>query len=399
MTLLGKVDISRMTMRGVDECDRKMLKELENRVSVVPLDEQLGLDKLPFKMTVGAMLEVANWVQQAESYEVAAKMLDKYTNIDIKDDTIRYITNIIGKIVYENDLKQAEKIYNDFNTCKLPFSKEKRDGDLFIQTDGAMFHTRERDENGFTWKENKLAIVFNSNDFHRWTTQKKIINHNNVEKIVIEHHKKLGKREYTAYIGNYEILQKFLLSCAIRNGYGTYKNTILISDGAKWIKTMKDTLFYDAVHILDFYHLAENIHKFSKLIYKDNESLAKEWADDICYRMRHSKTQSVLQILDKIDERKLNYQKGDFQLKRYILDNIDCVDYALYEKNDWFIGSGAIESGNRTVLQRRLKQPGMRWNLDSAQYVVTLVAKAKSNLWEEDVVYPVLRHFGVLNIG
>jgi pimeloyl-ACP methyl ester carboxylesterase len=40
------------------------------------------------------------------------------------------------------------------------------------------------------------------------------------------------------------------------------------------------------------------------------------------------------------------------------------------------------------VLQQRLKQAGMRWNIESAQPVLTLKAKAESDLWEKDVVIP-----------
>ncbi|MCL1918127.1 MAG: OmpA family protein, partial [Peptococcaceae bacterium] len=54
----------------------------------------------------------------------------------------------------------------------------------------------------------------------------------------------------------------------------------------------------------------------------------------------------------------------------------------------YFIGSGAIESGNKIVLQQRLKQASMRWNVSSAQPMLTLKTKCESNLWEKDAVIP-----------
>ena len=39
--------------------------------------------------------------------------------------------------------------------------------------------------------------------------------------------------------------------------------------------------------------------------------------------------------------------------------NKDKIDYSRYEHNGWFVGSGAIESSNKTVTQLRLKQAGM----------------------------------------
>jgi hypothetical protein len=37
------------------------------------------------------------------------------------------------------------------------------------------------------------------------------------------------------------------------------------------------------------------------------------------------------------------------------------------------------------VLQQRLKQAGMRWNVSTAQNLLTLKAKAESGLWHTDV--------------
>ena len=40
----------------------------------------------------------------------------------------------------------------------------------------------------------------------------------------------------------------------------------------------------------------------------------------------------------------------------YLNNNKDKIDYSTYEHNGWFVGSGAIESTNKTVVQLRLKR-------------------------------------------
>lgn len=52
-----------------------------------------------------------------------------------------------------------------------------------------------------------------------------------------------------------EEFKRFMFSLAVRNGYGKYKETVLIGDGATWIRSMKEELFPDAQQILDFSHL------------------------------------------------------------------------------------------------------------------------------------------------
>jgi hypothetical protein len=51
----------------------------------------------------------------------------------------------------------------------------------------------------------------------------------------------------------------------------------------------------------------------------------------------------------------------------------------------YFIGSGVIESSNKTILQRRLKQAGMRWDPVFAQNILSLITKQESDLWEQTV--------------
>jgi hypothetical protein len=374
-----------MVLRPKTKDDEVKLFDNYKIKSVVPLDEYLGLNKLPFKITIGAMLEIAYWVQRSHSYEDAEEGLKKYTKIIANNDTIRFVANEIGKIIFDIEYKKAEEAFKRFTSGEVKFPTKKIDHDLYIETDGAMFHSRQKDEDGHTWKENKLGMVFCSDTFYRWRDKK-----------TGERQKKIGIREYTAYVGKIEIFQKFLLACALRNGYGNHRNTILLSDGAPWIKNMKSLLFADTIHILDFFHLSENVSTFAKQYFNNDEDKYKPWVDEVKILLKESKYKTVINDLEKLDKRKL--RKCKFSLKQYIINNQNSIDYKSYESNDWFIGSGAIESGNKTVLQERLKQAGMRWNIQTAQFIVTLMTKAKSHLWESDVVKLILQHFGVENI-
>ena len=72
-------------------------------------------------------------------------------------------------------------------------------------------------------------------------------------------------------------------------------------------------------------------------------------------------------------------------MRTYLINNIDKVNYPEYKEKGYFVGSGAIESANKVVVQRRLKQAGMRWSVFGAQALLSLRAKVESNLWEKDV--------------
>ncbi len=144
---------------------------------------------------------------------------------------------------------------------------------------------------------------------------------------------------------------------------------MLLSDGAAWIRNLKEELFPDAQQILDFSHLCENTHAFAEFLYKTDECRAKIWAKEICDQLEDGKYEDILKALAAYKD--IAVPAGMVNLYNYISSNKASIDYPAYKKRGYFIGIGAIESGNKTVLQPRLKQAGMRWNPITAQYMLS----------------------------
>ena len=378
MTLVGKVNYDRMSLIPSRPNDKAKLQDLSKTRYIYPLDEALGLDVLPFKMTVGVMLEVAKESTRCESFEEAQKILEE-RNIIINDDTMRKVTNTIGGIVFNNDISAADAVWSKLQNGTLKFPKTKTKGVLYLEVDGAMLPTRQEGKQGTVYKENKLGMAFSSDNIYKWK-----------DKHGKEQHRIL-KREYTSLVGDSDIFQKLMLNLAIKNGYGYYKDTVLISDGATWIRNMKDLIFPDSQQILDFYHLKEHIHEYYKQRYNLDETKYVAISKQVSDLFYQSKLDNAIKLLKISQIKKTNTCLE--QLLQYINNNIDNIDYAKYRAKGYFIGSGAIESSNKTVLQRRLKYGAMRWHVASAQSVVTLVAKTRSQLWESDVVELVHRHY------
>ena len=298
-------------------------------------------------------------------------------HIDINDDTVRAVSNYVGNLVFQNDCKRAYEAYAALDGAKLNFAKDT-DGVLYIQTDGAALNTRLADENGSTWRENKLGEVFSSKNIHYWTDKKGNRQHH------------IQKKEYVSFIGNVCEFKKHLLACALRGGYGQFKETVIISDGATWIRNMIEEIFPDAQQILDFFHLCENVSTYAKCLFNMDEPKYKPWAKNICDSLRKSRYLDVLREIEVFKDKKPD--GCPVNLYGYISNNIKNIDYSTYVEKGYFIGSGAIESGNKIVLQDRLKRAGMRWNTATAQAMLTLKTKAESNLWFTDVEKPFLSY-------
>jgi hypothetical protein len=57
------------------------------------------------------------------------------------------------------------------------------------------------------------------------------------------------------------------------------------------------------------------------------------------------------------------------------------MNYPSYDKKGYSIGSGAIESAHRTVVQKRLKLAGQCWSLEGVQCVLSLSVLSMSGKW------------------
>ncbi|MDR2367109.1 MAG: UPF0236 family protein [Deltaproteobacteria bacterium] len=375
ITIKGEVTFERHVLRPRSNYDLRLLINLTGKKTVTPLDEYLNINNLPFKITPKAMLKIAYCSASELSYNSAANRL-REDNILISDETARQVTNYIGSLVYNYDNDKAEDIF--INRHKLNFSNDK-DDIIYIIPDGSMIHARDKDEQGCRWHENKLGVVFSSDNMHLVGTN------NGIKKY------KINKKEYVNFFGSVTQFQKMLFATAINNGYGRFKKTVLISDGADWISNMKDFLFPDAIHILDFWHVTEYIYELAKIFYNNDHTKYNPWVDKIKKDLLNSKYNSVIdEILDKekfITTKKILHSNKDInknnfsKCSNYLMSNIDKIDYKSYREQKLYIGSGHIESGNKSVAQERLKRPGMMWNIQSAQNLLTLRAKLKSDLW------------------
>ena len=382
-TIEGELIISRYVLRPKTNADKEKLKEMDGVTCIYPLDAALGINILPFKMTPQLMLKIARTAIQVPSYERTESILNNICNVEISDDTIRSVTNYLGALVVNDDSEKADAAKNIYESGKLDFTNGK-EGVLYMSVDGATVNTRKADDNGSTWRENKLAMAYNSNDITEYKNYEGELCH------------RINKRKYAAYIGGANEFKWRWLALALEAGYGQYKETVILSDGAPWIRNIQKELFSDAQRILDLFHLKENVGDYFKALFpKDSQKEERtEHTDKICEKLENGEWENVLEDLKQYKRRRI--PSNVVNLPKYIEDNKDAIDYPTYKNNGYVVGSGAIESSNKTVLQSRMKQAGMRWSLEQGQGIVALKARQESDMWEsvERLLY---KELGLLN--
>jgi len=97
--------------------------------------------------------------------------------------------------VFQKDCENAKNAYERLNAGKLSFSCKKSEI-LYIETDGAALNTRYNDQNGSSWRENKLGLVFSSDNLYSWHDKHGELQH------------QIQKKEYVSFIGSADEFQK-----------------------------------------------------------------------------------------------------------------------------------------------------------------------------------------------
>ena len=260
--------------------------------------------------------------QVAMSFEKASEMIEKFTGIKVSESLIRLVTEETGEKVFKQDMARAEESYKKPEiAAPYALNRHKKEGVLYIFTDGSTVNTTLEDENGSSWREMKLGLVFWDGDSISRKDGKKIIT----------------KKEYVSFFGGVEQFKKLLFDAAARAGYGKIRQVVFIGDGSHWIWNMCNELFPDAVQILDYYHLSENVHAFAKYLYPENEVKMKGWAKDILDKIDEGLVDEVLGSLPDLKNAKLPAQVPN--LKVYIENNRGRIDYRRYRLRGYYIRS------------------------------------------------------------
>jgi hypothetical protein len=126
--------------------------------------------------------------------------------------------------------------------------------------------------------------------------------------------------------------------------------------------------------ILDFYHAAEYLCEWSKVLHPDDEGRAAAVAEQLCHRLKHEGGVSVLARLGELDvsARGAPVREAHRVLLVYFGNQVHRMDYPTYHAKGWLIGSGPVEAACKQVVGQRMKGSGMRWGETGADAVCHL---------------------------
>ena len=158
---------------------------------------------------------------------------------------------------------------------------------------------------------------------------------------------------------------------------------VSITDGAPWIRNrILEHLPYIDAMLLDFYHLSEHIWDTAKCCLGDSDETRK-WAEDQLHEIKHVGPAGVLAAIAALSKKvRSNRKKKSLrQLRNYLTERWEMLDYRRALASGWDIGSGPTEAMCKN-LTLRLKRTGMKWDPSNAAAVMNLVALRESGQWD-----------------
>lgn len=341
-------------------CDRRNGKRLKGVYSGLIL---LGIHD---RCTPGLAAMVSAWSALLSSFEEVRQVLCDYG--------IVMGVKVIRKLAY----RYADRARAVQQAGQIPLNEDDslQGRRVVISTDGGRTRLREKKRGPKTvkgrtryhgsWREPKLLIIY----------------------VVDEHGKQ--EKSFNPFIdggfngpdGLFQLLKGYLESLCIQQA----DKVLFVADGAHWIWNRVPGLVKalglnsDRVYeLLDFYHAVEHLGKVAGLRKSWSAKERKSWISKQRRLLLKGESSSVVQAVQTLCRGRNS--KAIKTERDYFVRNEHRLAFPTVKALNLPIGSGAIESSIRRVVNLRLKGPCIFWYKENAEKIIMLRSYYKSGRW------------------
>jgi len=318
-TLLGKV-----TLR------RSVFEDEEGRHTRIPLDESLGVEGTSFSPGVRRFMARAG---SQSSFADASEDLAVYARLNVTAKQVQRVAEDVGRSVEDWNCRQVLAESSSEAPSPIPILYVSFDGTGVPMRKVELLATKGKGADGKArTREVKLGCGFTqtSTDEEGWP---------------------IRDPDSTTYVGAIESSELFGLRIyqeAVRCGCENANKIVILTDGARYNKTSASTHFPGAIHIIDLYHAREHLTDLGKALGTDKAQLAT-WSG----LLDMGRVEDLIEeARSRIDHLSLNPCVAEDCRKRmcYFQDNADCMRCAQLRLAGYFVDSGVVEAGCRTVI-------------------------------------------------
>lgn len=338
VTLAGEVVLSRRRYR-CGACGAE----------VVPLDELLGLE--PRSQHTLGVRERALWLVTELSYAKSARTLDELRGIGVSHGRVHAWVAEEGARIEAEARARTEAL---LGAHPERASSGRIAGDVWVSADGTMVN----DRGSGTHMEVKLGLVFTG-----------------AERVGKERWKLLDRHLVGATGSWTTFAERFTAACAAMGVYEA-ERILFVSDGAAAIRWIRERSFPDAVELLDWYHLVEQLrsgvgHRHEEVLSTAVGAAAPGDVEALLAILRsHAR---ALEADDPEQALRCRGLIGYVETNRRGIRNYRIVPLA---------SSGPMEKGVDITICRRFKLRGMSWFRRGVSHLLHLKLLRLNGTWD-----------------
>ncbi len=319
-----------------------------------PLDEELQL--LPGSLTPTLheyLVRLGAWMP----FDKAGQLLADFMRLSsVSDPTARRQTQAAGAAYVALQTQTVEQLEK---TAPLPTIAPAK---LGIEVDGAMVPLISGE-----WAEVKTVIIGEVSPPEFVKGEKQV---------------RLTALSSFSRLADCDTFSRLALAETHRRGLERAGPVGAIGDGAEWIQGFLDFHCPGARRILDFPHAGEHVAVIGQGIYGEATPENTAWFNDTLHRLKHEGGPAVLAELRPLVA--AHPEQAELGKALAYLEKREAqLAYPTFQAEDWPIGSGAVESANKVVVEARLKGAGMRWAEAHVNPMLALRNIVCSDRWDE----------------
>jgi hypothetical protein len=168
---------------------------------------------------------------------------------------------------------------------------------------------------------------------------------------------------------------------------GTTGDISVIADGADWIWNIARAVFGHVRECLDVYHALEHLSDVGKVLYGEGTADDERWLAETKWELLESGFAKIGKRLDVLEQMlsagESRKRSAIVSLRRYLEHHQSRLCYSKRLSEGRVIGSGQVEGACKSMIGKRLKQTGARWDVERLNEMSVLCAVHYSDLWKK----------------
>lgn len=197
------------------------------------------------------------------------------------------------------------------------------------------------------------------------------------EKLKLVHH------SYRAVLGEKGTFEPGLRAELVRRRVMDAAEITSVNDGAGWIWDLVGRYLPEGrAEVLDWSHAVQNLAKAAAAGWGEGTTEAQTWLAERKAELWEGRVAAVGVALVQLPRRRGERGKVIRNVQEYVTQHARRMDYARFRAEGRPIGSGAVESGAKNVVQWRMKRGGQSWRSNGAKRMLAALGEVHSGRWE-----------------